>query len=392
MHRKKIIQRVDFQVALLVTVFVVLSCMAIFYFSYTLSYRQMISSLADRVQSIAYYVDSEISLSELEAINSAEDMNTPAYEKVYAFLSKVREISTSKYLYTTKRNADGQLVYHIDGLPKDDPHFRKPGDLIEPEFQKDLEKALTDTVVMPKDIIHSEWGDVFVAYYPLHDKDKQKVIGAIGIEFTATHEHAAFLYIRNTASLIIVLTCIAAFFVSRFLFRRLSNPHFMDISNTDALTGLKNRNAYEFDIENFIQSSGLVDYALVLADLNCLKNVNDTYGHKVGDNYIKILADILTAHANEDHVSYRIGGDEFAVFFFNSDEKRVVDFIRVIKTELIEKTCSIMASCSVSVGFAFCDTLDLDAWEKTQIKADAALYKDKRFFYEQHQEFNKRKY
>ncbi len=391
MKVKKAIQRVDLQVALLVAVFVVISCFVIFYFAYTLSYKQMVVSLADRVHSIAMYVDKKISASIFKDINSPDDMQTPAYEEAHEFLSDVREASTAQYIYTATKNEKGVFIYHIDGLSYGDRHFRKPGDLIEEDFQDDLAKALTDTVVLPNDIKKTAWGDVFVAYYPIHGKDNKEVIGALGIEFPAKNEYKAFQYIRNMTPLVILVACILAFFTSRFLFRRISNPHFKDLSNTDALTCLKNRNAYELDMENLIQSERVENYAIVLADLNGLKAVNDKFGHKKGDEYIKNFANILIEHNKEDYVNYRIGGDEFAIFFFDPYESVVLDFIQVVKTSLQEKTEADMPFCSVAMGYAFCDKLTADSLEKTQAQADSKLYADKKAFYENNKSFNNRK-
>ncbi len=389
--KKSVMQRVDIQVALFVTILVVLSSLIVFFFAYTQSYKQMISSLATRVNSIAEYVDKRIPASVFIEITDEADMLTQAYQEGQLLLSEIREISCAQYLYTATKNKDGKLIYHIDGLSMDNNDFRKPGDLIEPDFQKDLATALSGTVVMPGVIMNTEWGDVFVAYYPLHSNgEKGAVIGALGIEFPANREYKAFQQIRYMTPFVILLTCILAFFTSKVLFRRISNPHFKDLANTDSLTGLKNRNAYDLDIENFIQSKKIKSYALLLADLNSLKIVNDQLGHKMGDDYIKILANALKAQENEHHISYRIGGDEFATFFFNPTEKEVTDFIANIKQHL-EQSKAIIPFCSVSVGYAISDKLDHTTWATTQIDADIELYRDKKSFYENNNVYDSRK-
>lgn len=72
----------------------------------------------------------------------------------------------------------------------------------------------------------------------------------------------------------------------------------------DHLTGALNRRAFD-------ECAAAADY-VVLADLDSLKYINDTAGHRAGDAYIKELHDVLAFAFGDDNV-YRLGGDEFAV-------------------------------------------------------------------------------
>ncbi len=391
MKKKPAIQRVDIQVTVLVAILIVISTSIVFAFAYTLSYRQMLQSLEDRVTSLALFLDKELPTALFTEITNHEDMSNAEYLEAQVFLSRAREITSAQYLYTATKNKDGKLIYHIDGLPTEADDFRKPGDLIEKDFIEDLTRALANEVVMPDDIKETEWGDVFVAYYPLHDKSTNTVIGAIGVEFPASREHDAYFYILTSIPVVIFITCLVASIFSHLLFRRISNPHFKDLSNTDSLTGLKNRNAYDLDMENLLRSGRIKKYALVLSDLNGLKTVNDTQGHKAGDAYIQQFSRILKEQDGTDHVSYRIGGDEFATFFFDPDPEDVATFSSTIKARLIEVVEDTNAYGSVSVGFAFADGLTLESWKIIQAEADAALYQDKKAFYATHENCDNRR-
>ncbi len=390
MRKKTALQRVDVQVAILVTVLVVFSCIVVYFFAYTLSYNQMIDTLKERVHCIAVYVDKEIPSTVFTEITKKDDVETDAYQEVQGFLSEIREISSAQYLYTATKNANGDLIYHIDGLPIEDKDFRHPGDLIEPEFQSELSQALKGAIVMPGDIKNTEWGDVFVAYYPIHNKKRTHIIGAVGLEFPAHRQYEAFKRIRYTTPFVIFITCLIAFFTSRMLFRRISNPHFKDLSNTDSLTGLKNRNAYDLDLENLIQSNRVEKFSIMLADLNSLKVVNDKYGHKLGDEYIKCFARALRSQENDNHVAYRIGGDEFAVFFFSSTPESLEEFSQIIKVKLKEEAKAKIPFSSVAIGYASADKLDYDTWVTAQTEADMALYRDKKNFYANNQKCDNR--
>ncbi len=386
------IQRVDLQVTILVALLVVIATSVVFFFAYTLSYRQMIQSLEDRVTSLAQYVDQELPSILFATITDHADMESVSYQVAKDFLTSVREISSAQYLYTATKNEEGELIYHIDGLPEGHEDFRKPGDIIEEDFQEDLQKALAGHIVMPGVIKNTAWGDVFVAYYPVHDTNNPTVtIGAIGVEFPANREYKAYHRIRVLTSLIILLTCIIASIISHMLFRRISNPHFKDFSNTDSLTGLKNRNAYDLDMKNLIQGQRVKKYALILADLNGLKSVNDHNGHKAGDAYIQKFAEVLKTYENSDHVSYRIGGDEFAMFFFDPSEDKLQSFVKNIKEGLAASVDSTTVLCSVSVGYALAKKLTEETWKKVQSEADVNLYEDKKAFYAKHSSFDNRR-
>ena len=84
---------------------------------------------------------------------------------------------------------------------------------------------------------------------------------------------------------------------------------------TDGLTGVKNKGAFlnaEAELNEQIRTGDAPEFAIVVADLNGLKEINDQHGHQTGDNYLragcKAICDIF------DHSPvYRVGGDEFAV-------------------------------------------------------------------------------
>ena len=87
-------------------------------------------------------------------------------------------------------------------------------------------------------------------------------------------------------------------------------------ANTDALTGLGNRWAFERDcaeLESLLKNGHLADLMVVVIDLNGLKKVNDAYGHTKGDYLIQTYASFLLGSLRQSDRAYRLGGDEFAL-------------------------------------------------------------------------------
>ena len=95
-----------------------------------------------------------------------------------------------------------------------------------------------------------------------------------------------------------------------------------DMARRDELTRVKNKLAFdefEKNIQNSLDKGGETQaFAIVVCDLNDLKKINDTQGHKAGDEYIKTSAKLLCNVFNHSPV-FRIGGDEFAIFLSGED-------------------------------------------------------------------------
>lgn len=82
---------------------------------------------------------------------------------------------------------------------------------------------------------------------------------------------------------------------------------------TDSLTDLRNRRAFEQDLEGRAAPLGNTPFTVLSLDVDGLKRLNDTHGHSAGDDLLSAVAAALTAAFNGHGQAYRIGGDEFAV-------------------------------------------------------------------------------
>lgn len=91
-------------------------------------------------------------------------------------------------------------------------------------------------------------------------------------------------------------------------------------ANTDPLTGLQNRRAYEDEMKRIAQRTDRSRFAYVSMDLNNLKEVNDVRGHEAGDLMLRDAAACIREHFGGYGNIYRIGGDEFAALLFAEEE------------------------------------------------------------------------
>ena len=90
-------------------------------------------------------------------------------------------------------------------------------------------------------------------------------------------------------------------------------------ANYDSMTGLKNRHAFE-DMMAQLKYSLPPDLCIVMADINGLKQVNDTLGHKAGDELITGTSECLSAAFDGIDTIYRVGGDEFCIIMTDTIE------------------------------------------------------------------------
>ncbi|MBR1752542.1 MAG: GGDEF domain-containing protein [Ruminococcus sp.] len=154
----------------------------------------------------------------------------------------------------------------------------------------------------------------------------------------------------------------------------------VDMANRDALTAVKNKRAYaqaEMELDEKITNDEITDFAIVICDINGLKNVNDTKGHNAGDEFIKSgCKDICDVF--EHSPVFRIGGDEFAVIVKDRDfadrERLMEEFLKI--QEQHRRTGLVTIACGISEFDKDKDIRVQDVFER----ADSLMYHNKKEF------------
>jgi len=164
-------------------------------------------------------------------------------------------------------------------------------------------------------------------------------------------------------------------------FFSLENPAavFQKKAMTDALTGVRSRSSYEEDIEKYdkrFRAKPSDDYIFVFCDLNNLRAVNNRFGHAEGDNYITLIASSISRYMKHASAVYRIGGDEFLVFYYQAGEELVEKEIRDLQAACEEASTGLDYTVAVTAGYAqsFPSFKSLRDVVKT---ADYAMYQNK---------------
>ncbi len=154
------------------------------------------------------------------------------------------------------------------------------------------------------------------------------------------------------------------------------------LADTDPLTNIWNRRAFDKEIARVYNSNrGILFNALILADIDRFKDINDRYGHPVGDKIIQMIADIFRTSIRVDMFVARTGGEEFALIANGASETAIFDIADRIRL-LIEQTPFVNTQNAalhgpVTVSMGLCMASEAEGPDDLYAKADRALYRSK---------------
>jgi diguanylate cyclase (GGDEF)-like protein len=153
-------------------------------------------------------------------------------------------------------------------------------------------------------------------------------------------------------------------------------------SLTDPLTGVANRRGFFQRCEQLLTRARFASEptALIMFDLDRFKNINDRYGHYVGDEVLTAFCRLATSHLRPNELFGRIGGEEFASLLPNrgrDEALRLAESVRAAFEAARHTVGELTLSVTVSAGVAIAldSGLDLDAFLQ---EADQALYRAKK--------------
>jgi diguanylate cyclase (GGDEF)-like protein len=150
----------------------------------------------------------------------------------------------------------------------------------------------------------------------------------------------------------------------------------------DGLTGLYNATTMKMKADNFLQSLWALEgnHIFMLMDLDCFKQINDTFGHQYGDQVLKDVSQTLTKTFRHNDLIGRMGGDEFAIMILNVSDFSVIEHtVQQLLKELHKsyeqngKTVEVSASLGIVTAPEHGTT-----FEELYQKSDQMLYEVKR--------------
>ncbi|WP_407311220.1 PAS domain S-box protein [Desulfosporosinus sp. SB140] len=148
------------------------------------------------------------------------------------------------------------------------------------------------------------------------------------------------------------------------------------LSYHDFLTGLYNRRFFEEELKR-LDVKRNYPLTVVVADVNGLKLINDSFGHSMGDKLLKTVADVIKSACRADDIIARLGGDEFVLLLPKTKINKTDQILKRIKTLAAQEK---VGSIDISVSFGY-ETKNHESENIQEIlkKAEDYMYKKKLF-------------
>ncbi|MGB0134619.1 diguanylate cyclase [Dokdonella sp.] len=208
------------------------------------------------------------------------------------------------------------------------------------------------------------------------------VVGAVFLPFEF---HPASSLLVQSATMLLVVLYLTAFAWTMWRMAndlQQSRDALHMLSQTDALSGLKNRGAFESALgEKFAalrSGHGNAGAALLFLDMDHFKQINDESGHAAGDGVLRAMGSALNFEIRKADIAARYGGDEFAVLLDQADEPAAHVFLDRVKNRIrataVFENSAVPLTWSTGVSIFDASVSSPDAW---LAQADAALYKVK---------------
>jgi diguanylate cyclase (GGDEF)-like protein/PAS domain S-box-containing protein len=175
----------------------------------------------------------------------------------------------------------------------------------------------------------------------------------------------------------------AAYFLVQFLDvtdRRRYEENLEHMAHHDALTGLLNRRSFERTLEAHLKQADRYGHegAVLLLDLDNFKYINDSLGHRAGDELINAVAQALSARLRETDLLARLGGDEFAVLLPKESaaeaESVANALLEAVREQEVWTPDGRVRTITASVGIATIEDTPTLAGEDIMVNADLAMY------------------
>lgn len=335
------------------------------------------SKAVDIAHAVSSFLEMDIEmyrkLSEIDEL-SEDDELWQYYQKANGLMQSIKQKADATFIYTIRYRDDQTLEYVLDGEVPQSDLFSSHGSADEMNSVELL--AFQTGKPMTSDVIRaSGWGSFLTGYSPIIDARDGTLVGLVGVDYSAD-----FLWdrLRHISSILIVsfslITLVASIAIETLILIAHEKGH------TDELTKLGNKRAFNKAMRQFQSQATRFKrpYALLLMDIDLFKNINDEYGHPVGDKVLVAVAKAILYASDQEQFCFRYGGDEFAVLIPQAESMQALRVKKMIQEEVRNIIIPELGKqrFTVSIG--------IKVWHKeTSIEdmiseADVNLYKEKR--------------
>ncbi|EGR0804298.1 GGDEF domain-containing protein [Vibrio alginolyticus] len=255
-------------------------------------------------------------------------------------MTQLLPLKELKRYRTQQELIQGLLNEEVDYIPMDTAmlnHFLRLSELVPIEQDTAIGEFYESQLSVG--LVANEKGAMLAPFFSraIAMLEVDKIIAQYDVrpDWRTALEYEIRLATQTQAVFIFVL--LFAICVSLYLYRQ---------SNTDNLTGLRNRRALQVKYRKGVNK----DLSILYLDINHFKRINDTYGHRAGDEVLQLLA--LKIHYVWSGRCYRIGGDEFILLGYPTQAELTRAMRELSRIDVKGKLCSDLESISISIGFS----------------------------------------
>jgi diguanylate cyclase len=152
----------------------------------------------------------------------------------------------------------------------------------------------------------------------------------------------------------------------------------------DSLTQVNNRRGFDIEIKNITEQADLEGFscALIVADIDHFKKINDNFGHQVGDKILKFVAAILKKNIRGNDILARYGGEEFAIILPNTTQNGAIkvanNLCRAISSRYLSAEANEQTIGHISISLGVSKYIHGESPKELFERADQNMYRAKR--------------
>lgn len=227
--------------------------------------------------------------------------------------------------------------------------------------------------------------DLFAAYKKTRSEDVRDILVGFGALAVCAAAALVFFYGDHAGRQYAVFYCVGLLCfllqLGRIVLHRIRQAsdeqaqleNYKNLAYVDSLTGLFNYTAFKYMKSRWPERT---DWTYIVMDINWLKQTNDQYGHRAGDELLCCAARCIREAFYRAEDCFRIGGDEFAVIAAATDEDAVKAAVETLRRLCAEWDAKEEYPVSIAVGYAMQAGRTMTA-DELFMEADAAMYRNK---------------
>lgn len=347
---------------------VIIAAAGVYSIFYAMTYNAMIGDMRERSRGVLDYIVQVLTTEDL--VGAVTDVRIRS--EVQDRLNLIQGIGGIQHLYVAWEGGSGDVY---TSLITPSGNYRPPDSMME-----ELRVSIRDGIAVSSSQVHNteEHGDLFAIYWPVLNADGQ-VLLIVAMEYDVdslqeSHRRTAMYSLAVSAALILLISVVAYLSISKA-----SEPFYQKLAYTDFLTGYENRLSFEHrlrECEELLNENEDAKVTLIIFDVNNLKTINDTFGHKAGDAYLTGIANVLAKHIGNSGKLFRIGGDEFAAVVVGKQQSEIDALLLTLGEERTMISHPHRFSCAFGAA-----TFDKEADNSLRDlfgRADEAMYDEKK--------------